>query len=200
MLKWTLEATGIRSPSTDTFQPWETGDAAKNRYTLIRTLVWNVDARQSAPFRTMILSNGKPAVELSFRFEAFEVEGTPIQLCGHLDEVMEEDGRGEPAPIWIKDDKTTGGALSDLYWRQWTPSNQMTLYTIAGNIIFGDRVQGVLVRAAQVGVTFSRHEFRQIPRPKAVLEEWLADAKLHITQAKRYAEANHFPMNDTACQ
>lgn len=176
----------------DPLDPYAT---TKNRVTLIRSLVWYVEDHRNSPFRTVTLANGKPAVELSFRFHAFDVEGEPITLCGHMDRLTSlPDGR-----VWVHDHKTTKGALDASYFRQFTPHNQFTLYTIAGRVALAEPCVGVLVGGVQVGVTFTRSALHQVPRPKDVLEEWLEDAKYWITQARNFAITGHYPQNDKSC-
>lgn len=180
------------------FLPWTPTEPEanfKNRYTLIRTLVWNAEDRLTSPFSTLILDTGKPATELSFNFPAFEIDNELICLTGHLDEVVTEpDGS-----LWIRDDKTTKSSLDASYFSRYTPDNQMSLYSFAGKIVLERPIRGVLVKAAQIGVNFSRFRTAQIPRPNAVLEEWFEDTKFWIGQAKGFAERGHWPMNDKAC-
>lgn len=197
MVRWALEATGTRDDD-GVFTPWhiEHPDAnLKNRYTLIRSLVWNVDEKRHSPFQTVILANGKPAVELSFNFPFFSHAGETISLAGHMDELVEDpDGNA-----WVRDDKTTKGALNARYFAGYTPNNQMSLYSVAGKIILDRPVKGVLVKAAQLGVGFTRFATQQVPRPAAVLEEWLEDTKRWITLAHEYALEGHWPKNDKSC-
>jgi len=193
VVRWVLEASGSRDESGG-WVPWDSKDTVKNRYTLARTLVWNFEDRQHSPFKQLILANGKPAVELSFNFPAFEVDGETISLCGHMDQLIELDGKP-----WVLDDKTTGSALTASYFARYTPENQMSLYSIAGKIILDRPVAGVLVRAAQIGVNFARFATAQVPRPPAILAEWMEDTRAWITLAKRFAEANHWPGNDKHC-
>ena len=196
MVQWALENSGTRTNGT--FTPWESGDEFKNRYTLIRSVVWYVEEHRNSHLRTLILDNGKPAVELSFKFEAFDVGGEPITLCGHMDKLVHEEGSRDR--IWCSDHKTTKSALTDHWFKSFTPHNQFSLYTIAGNIVLGaDRCQGVIVNGAQIQVGFTRFGQRPAPRPKAVLSEWLSDAKLWITHARGCAESDHWPMNDKSC-
>ncbi len=203
MVRWTLEASGDRDPE-GIWHPWapmmEDGlphpDAnIKNRYTLIRSLVWNVEDRLSSPFSTLILANGKPAVELSFNFQAFEIGGEAVSLAGHMDEIVTLDDRR----TFCRDDKTTGGALGASYFSRYTPDNQMSLYSIAGKVILDRPIAGVLVKAAQIMVNGTRFQTGQVTRPEAVLTEWLRDAEFWITQARGFAAVNHWPMNDKSC-
>lgn len=196
MVKWVMENSGTRDEA-GTFTPWESGDPIKNRYTLVRTLIWNVEDRLTSTFSTYIMANGKPAVELSFSFPAFTVGGETIYLSGHMDEVVFD--KFHPTDLWVKDDKTTKGQLNDQYFRSWTPNNQMSLYSVAGKIILETPIKGVLVRAAQIGVGFNRFATRQVPRSAAVLAEWMAEAQTWITLAHTYAKANYWPMNDSHC-
>lgn len=198
MVRWVLTASGERDADGE-WRPWSSGDHKdaniKNRYTLLRSLVWNTEDRQDSPYKTLILANGRPAVELSFNFRAFEVNGEPVSLSGHLDEVVV----GPDNNRWIKDDKTTKGALGAHYAQGYSPDNQMSLYSVAGKVILNEPVQGVLVRAAQIGVTFTRFQTFQVPRPQAVLSEWMEETEWWINQAHSMAVANYYPRNDKAC-
>lgn len=198
VIRWVLENAGERTPEgvwTYWTPPPDHKDAnIKNLYTLLRSLVWNFEDREGSPFKTVILSNGRPAVELSFNFHAFDIEDEPVSLCGHMDEVVEADEQ-----YWVKDDKTTKSPLGASYFANYTPDNQMSLYTIGGKIILEKPIRGVLVRAAQIGVNFTRFQTAQVPRPQAVLAEWLEDTRWWITQAHAMAKANYYPRNDKAC-
>lgn len=197
MVRYALEQSGERDED-GTWLPWsptEPDANLKNRYTLIRTLVWNAEERLTSPFSTYILANGRPATELSFNFPAFEIDGHEISLSGHMDEVVTEDDNS----LWVRDDKTSKNALDANYFARYTPDNQMSLYSYAGKIVLERPIRGVLVKAAQIGVNFSRFRTAQIPRPPAVLAEWFTDTFYWISQAKSFAERNYWPMNDRSC-
>lgn len=197
MVRWVLGASGTRTESGE-FEPWSPGDHPdanlKNRYTLTRSLIWNVEDRLSSPFQTYIMADGRPAVELTFNFAAFEIGGESVHLCGHLDEVVTE--RDD---LWVRDDKTTKGPLGARYFQQFSPNNQMSLYSIAGKVILGDPVRGVLVKAAQIGVGFTRYQTQQVPRPKAVLDAWMKDTEYRINSARLNALSGVWPQNDKSC-
>lgn len=196
VVKWAMCASGTRE-ADGTWTAWNPDDPTKNRPNLIRTLIWNLDDRNLGSWRTYILPDGAPAVELSFRFKAFEVEGESIHLCGHMDEVVYN--TAEPDRLWVKDDKTTKGELSKRYFDQYTPNNQMSLYSLAGKIVLGRPVSGVLIRGAQIGTNFNRFATHQAPRTPAVLAEWLEDTHLWVQLAHTFATKNHWPMNDKSC-
>lgn len=169
---------------------WTETTQYKNRLTLIRTVVWYLEENKESPFQTIILSDGTPAVELSFRFDI----GDGYLLCGHIDRLVEFDENP-----WVHDRKTTKTTLSPRYFEQWTPENQMSLYSLAGHVILETPIQGVVIDAAQIAVNFSRFARGFAPRNKPQLDEWLEDTKAWLRTARTYAECETWPMNDKSC-
>lgn len=185
---------------------------AKTRESLIRTVVWYLDQFKDDPAETLILSDGKPAVEQSFRFELdfgprgtidyINEDGTIVyhdnpqhyMLCGHLDRVVTYSG-----DLFVMDRKTTSMSLSPYYFAQWEPSNQMTLYTLASKIVLGAPVRGVIIDAARILPEISEFGRGFTFRTPDQLEEWLHDLRYWLTLAEQYATAGSWPMNDTAC-
>jgi len=49
-------------------EPWQSTEPTKTRKTLLRTLVWYYEHFRDDPLKTLVLRDGTPAVELSFRF------------------------------------------------------------------------------------------------------------------------------------
>jgi hypothetical protein len=202
MVRRVLMAAGSRDEE-GVWHPWnppaDHKDAnIKNRYTLVRSLVWNVEDWLRSPFQIMKLANGKPAVELSFEFPVFDIRGETISLAGHMDSIV-EDVTSEPRPRFVRDDKTTKSALNAQYFQQYTPNNQMSLYSVAGKVILNRPVSGVLVRGAQILVEGTRFVTQQVTRPPQVLDEWMDETEYWIGQARVFAEANKWPHNDKAC-
>lgn len=177
-------------------KPWDSEDSYKNRTTLVRSVIWHCEHYRNSPWQTVQLASGKPAVELSFRFEALEVAGESILLCGHMDKLVHSEAINK---TFVADHKTSKNQLDARYFSQYTPHNQFSLYTIAGRVVLGDRCEGVLVSAAQIGVGFTRFALQPVGRPQAVLDEWLSDATYWISQAREFAQRNHWPMNDKSC-
>lgn len=190
-----------------TGHPWDSGHLAKNRETLIRSIIWYLDTFKDDPATTLVLANGKPAVELSFRMEldwgpapeSYEYPphppyGTPYVLCGHLDRVVEFGGQK-----YVMDRKTTGASPTPHYFDGFAPDNQMSIYTLAARVQFATPVAGVIIDAAQIAVGFTRFQRGFTYRTEAQLNEWLADAKVWFAQAEAFAQAGHWPMNDRAC-
>lgn len=178
-------------------RPWISLDPNKNRLTLVRTVVWYLDQFADDSIKTIILSDGKPAVELSFRYPfpfEFKVSGEPALLCGHLDRMGDIGGQ-----TWIIDRKTTKSAIDDRYFHRYSPDNQMSAYSLAGRVVYNIPVQGVIIDAAQIMVTFSRFTRGFAHRTESQLNEWAADTAYHMQQAERFAEQDYWPMNDKSC-
>lgn len=168
-LVWLLSETWNRQLR----RPWQSDHKVKNRFSLVRTLVWYLDQFADDPLQTVILASGKPAVELSFRFEsgfASRQDGEPFVLCGHLDRLAKLNG----VP-YIPDFKTTLYTLTPSWFEKFTPGNQFSMYCLAGQIVWSEPIQGLIVDGAQIAVGFSRFERSLVPRPQPVLDEWLAD-------------------------
>lgn len=183
---------------TADFNPDPTTKAGKykSRTALVRAVIDYIDEHENDPAKTYIKADGKPAVELSFRFE-LDFGLTPEQpylLCGHLDSVKEFSGS-----LFVLDHKTTTSTPGSYYFDQYSPSNQMTLYSLAAKIILDSPVKGVIINAAQLMVDSSRFVRGFTYRTPDQLNEWVVDLRYWLDQVKRYAEADYFPMNDTAC-
>lgn len=169
----------------------------KNRDTIIQLICDYLDFYNPDPAKTYILQNGKPAVELSFRFELDfgPSDSQPYILSGHLDRVVEFQDE-----LFVMDRKTSTYTLSGQYFKQWEPNNQMTLYTLAGKMILNSPIKGVIIDAAQLLKTEPNRFVRGITyRTQQQLDEWLDDLSMHLAVAKEYARHDSWPMNDTAC-
>lgn len=178
-------------------RPWNSGDTAKNRDTLLRSIIWYYDQFRDDPAETVVLANGRPAVELSFRFELdFCPSGfsEPFLLSGHIDRLVTFAG-----DTYAMDHKTTKSTLSDHYFSQYNPDNQMSLYTLATQVIYESSVKGVIIDAAQIAVGFSRFQRGITYRTPEQLNEWLVTTKHYLLEAQRHAEENFWPMNDKGC-
>lgn len=188
---------GTDFEETDSWEPWESDDTKRNRETLIRSVVWYLDHFKHDPTKTIVLSSGKPAVELSFRMPT-DIElpdSNIVLLCGHIDRLVEFQGG-----IWFTDRKTTISALSEDYFSHYSPDNQMSVYTIASRVVFDRPARGGIIDAAQVAVGFTRFQRGFVSRTKAQNDEWMRDLEWWMQMACAYAEHEHWPMNDKACR
>lgn len=187
----------------------------KNRRTLLQLCVDYFDHYQEDPAQTFILDNGKPAVELSFKFELdwgpkvgekirresvetheFKpVQTQPYLLCGHLDRVVSFNDS-----LFVLDHKTTTTAPGPYFFNQFEPNNQMTLYTMAGQIVLQSPIKGVIVEAAQILLDKPNRFVRGFTyRTQDQLDEWVQDLRYTLYMAESYATLGYWPMNDTAC-
>lgn len=179
-----------------TSKPWDfLQDKNKNQWTLIRSIVWYTEHFRDDVLETLILSDGTPAVELSFTFDSgMTQDNHPISICGHLDKVVK---MGDD--IYVTDKKTTGSALGEYYYNRFKVDNQFTLYTIAGKVIFDTAIKGVIVDAVQTAVGFSRFGRSMQNRSKPILDEWWQDLEYWISTGKEFLERRWWPKNDKSC-
>lgn len=180
----------------------------KNRKSLVQAVVWYLEKYRVDAAKTLILENGKPATELSFRFELDwglnqyglrDIEqnpkGQPYLLCGHLDRVVSFNDE-----LFDMDRKTTTLSLTNYYAQQFDVNNQMSLYTLASTVILNAPIKGVMIDACQVGPEGGPNFQRFITyRTPAQIDEWVNDLHYWFTLAEQFAQANYWPMNDTAC-
>jgi hypothetical protein len=168
--------------------PWQSGNANKNRETLIRSVIWYLDQYRDDTFQTVILADGRPAVELPFRFQIDD----EIWLTGHIDRLVEHNG-----DIYIQDQKTTRQSLGSWYFKKFDLSVQMSQYAYAGKIVYKQPIKGVLIDAAQIAVGFTRFERGFTFRSDDQLDEWLNETIAAIKDI--WAQAPTWRRNDAAC-
>lgn len=192
-----LEWTGERSAEPPgRFIPWDSGDTKRSRETLIRSVLWYLDKFQDDPAETIILQDGSPAVELSFRMELplLAPTGENYLLCGHIDRLVKFADQ-----VWVMDHKTTAGALNERYYAGFTPDNQMSLYSLASQVVYQQPARGVIIDGAQIGVTFTRFGRGFANRTPDQLQEWLQETMDWIKLAEFFAEHGRWPRNDKSC-
>lgn len=177
-------------------RPWMSDDPNKNRATLARSIVWYLDTWEHDPLETVLLANGKPAVELSFSFQTdYQSDaGEWFQLCGHLDRVVRFNG-----PLYISDLKSTKHTISPHYFDQFSPDNQLSLYTFAGQVVYELPVQGIIVDALQIAVDWTRPARSIIQQTNEQLDEWYTDLGHWFRLAEDFARRQYWPMNKKAC-
>lgn len=181
----------------DNGRPWVSDHNSKTRENLVRSVVWYLDQfGQNDPAKTVILANGKPAVELSFQLNLDwgPQQGTPYMLCGHMDRLVEYS-----SGLYGTDRKTTGTTITPNYFDQFDPDNQMSLYTFAAKVIYNTPIKGIIIDAAQIAVGFTRFARGFTYRTEAQIEEWLLDCRYWFRQQTIFAEENYWPMNDKSC-
>lgn len=189
----------------------------KTKAHLVRAVIWYLDqySKEDDPAETMIFSDGTPAVEVNFKFELDwgpKVSGTwldtspekgeydtgilrqPYILCGYLDRVVIY--QEQP---FVMDRKTTTSTPGSYFFEAFDVDTQMTLYTIAGQIVLQSPIRGVMIDACQVAVEFSRNTRGITYRSKDQIAEWLYDLRYFLEDAERCATENYWRMNDSSC-
>lgn len=198
-----VEATrvAVRKVLKDTWdpvlkRPWMSQDKYKNRETLLRTVVWYLENFSEDSIETVVLADGKPAVELHFNIPLPREtpEDGPFVLVGYLDKIGKLAGQ-----TFIIDRKTTKHTLSSDYFRQYSPDNQFSTYIFAGSVGFGQQISGLIVDVAQVLIEGSRFQREIINRTPGEIDEWIEDFNYWLSMAEFFAEKQHWPMNDKNC-
>ena len=178
----------------------------KSRANLLRTVINYLDHRaKDTTVKTYILDSGKPAVELSFRFELefgpeVVIPGMrtqPYILCGHLDRVVTDDSGN----LFVEDHKTTTTTPSAYFFDNFEPNNQMSLYSFGGKVVLDAPIRGVMINAVQILLEHPYNRFVRgfTFRNQDQLEEWLTDLSRWLQLAEWFAINETWPQNDCSC-
>lgn len=184
-----LDEDGARIPGTGS--PAEFDHASKNRFTLIRSLVWYFDQFKDDHYTTYLTADGAPGVEHSFRLEV----DNDLLFCGHIDRLC-LDPQGE---LFVHDQKTTGTTISPHYFNQFKPDSQFSMYTFAAKMIYAAPVKGVIIDAAQIAVGFTRYGRAPTFRTDDELDEWYQETMHLIDRIHTYHSNDFYPRNPASC-
>lgn len=165
---------------------WVSTDRKKNRYTLIRAVVWYMlDAMegQGAMVKPALLPDGRPAVESQLRMPLFESEWGLVELVANVDGFVTFGGE-----LFVRERKTSGGRES-----QWAIHPQPDTYDLVAHHhakqLWGDhRYTGVLMETVATGVGFSRWDRKVETRTDAQRAEWAAEAARVVRSMWWYVE------------
>jgi hypothetical protein len=177
------------------YPEFEGATTHKNRITLVRSVVWNLEHFRSAPLRTIEV-NGKPAVELSFSFPTEIPTHTDehFGLCGYMDGAADTD-----LGITVIERKSTKNALQQHYYDGFSPNLQVSMYTMASRIIFPTPARGVTLEACQTGVNFSEFGRRIFIKTPAQVDEFFREIVYWLGRADFFAQSGWWPKNEAAC-
>ena len=162
--------------------------------TLLRTFVWyQQEYGGDEDSARILLMNGEPAVEVPFRIPLpiKTPYGENYILAGHMDAAVDLFGNK-----FVLERKHTLTTLSKYYFDGWKANTQFSTYAMVGSAVLGEQVDGILLDAVQVGVSFSRFHRREILRTKGQQDEFLNNIMLWIKQAEYMAENDHWPINE----
>ncbi len=129
--------------------------------------------------------------------QSFLFDTNNLTFCGRLDLVLKRDDE-----LILLDQKTTKSSLSPMYFKTWTPNNQMSLYMLAAYIVFNKPAARFLIDAVQVMKNGSVKMMRGVvSRGKDQLDEWLNGVTLEIEAVKDKDPHNEadWPQNPSAC-
>lgn len=167
------------------------GEKSRTRANLIRSLIWYCEHYLNDPLQTLILPDGRPAIELSFRWEI-----APGYLyCGHIDKIAEYSTHG----VYIQERKHTAGTIGSYYFDRFSPNSQISGYVCTAKVLFNQPVVGAVVDAIQVAETFSRPMRSIQHRPQEILDEFMEQTMVWIRRVEASYTANSWPMNTEAC-
>lgn len=172
-------------------------DNLRTRLGLIRAVVQYADHYRKDEFRTHVLSTGRVAVELSFRFElpiSALSTNEPYIYCGHIDKLAWQNDN-----LYVFEHKHTTSYLSENYWNRYIFSGQINGYKYAGKVIFKENVVGALINTVQIGQNFVNFGRRIAPANPAHLDEWMEGTVYYIKQLEKAVKDNYFPMNTESC-
>lgn len=190
--------TALRAAIRVGLRAWEPSeDSRRSRDSLVRAIVWYVEQYKHDIMKTVVLPNGRAAVELSFRVEvpfSFSHSDDPVLYCGHIDRVAEYNGQ-----LYAVEHKHTVSGLYDSYWDRYTFSSQISGYVMALKAQFNLNVAGALIDATQVGATFARYGRRIAHRVEAHQQEWITDLSYWMSQLDLCIRSDRFPHNTESC-
>lgn len=191
-VKWAMEATWDKNIN----KPWDSDDRYKNRFTLVRTLVWYLDKYEHDIVTTATLKNGKIAVEVPFTIDSGYTSrtGEDFRLCGTLDRIVLFKDK-----YYVMDVKTTKSTIGPYYFKKYSPDNQVTIYSLAGSAIFHEPIDGIVIDACQVAIEKSAFEREFIDRSEDQIAEWQEELGYWLMNLDQCAETNKWPKNDSAC-
>lgn len=176
--------------NSETKAPDTFTDTAKTRETLVRTFVWYVDHYEHDTMELWVTPTGQAAVEHSFVLPI----NAELFFAGHLDRVVTYNG-----DRYGMDQKTSKSAITPHFMKQFALTNQMSMYTWAGQIVYDIQLKGIVIDGVQVAVGFNQFHRGFTLRHQKQLDEWLDDSLMTIDQIHQYTKDQYFPMNRTSC-
>lgn len=176
---------------------WFSDNPAKDRYALVRAIVWwSDDQPEEGGVELLRFPDGTDAVELPWRMVLpYRIGSESYLLVGYFDH-MDQLG----SEVFIVDDKSTKNALGKFYWQQYAPHVQVDVYDLAGHVVFPSLpITGVRIDATQALIGGARFGAEVFYHTDSQREELLKDLGYWLELAERYAKDNYWPMNRSNC-
>ena len=189
---------------TETVKQYLPEHPAKNRETLVRTVLWYIEDQPDElddGLRPIMLDEETPAVELSFKLPLPWTSpfGETYIICGHLDNIS---AFGEEN--FVVDNKTTTKALNSAFFASYAPHFQVDTYDLVSSMMFPSLdIRGVILDGAQTLVGGSKFGRGVYYKSEALRQEHLDTLHYWIGQAeflaKNYGQDRDWPMNKRNC-
>lgn len=173
------------------------GDTARSKESLVRTIVWYLDHFWDDKVKTIILPNDQPAVEHHFKLQIMEHLGILVYICGHIDRLVSWDRH-----VWACDYKSTKYALNPQFFAKFKLSTQIPLYVTATHITQSElspTAHGAIIDGIQLGVNFTRFARMPISFSLEEIDEYILSLQYWIKQAMNACLENVFPPNEESC-
>ena len=175
------------------------GDTARTKQTLVRTIVWYLEQFWDDKAVTVKLTNNQPAVEYHFFLLFMSYMNHEIFLCGHIDRIVQWQ-----LATYACDYKTTKYSLDGKFFSRFKPSTQMSLYTLATHLKTPEihniaSAHGVIIDGIQLGVNFSRFARQVVTFSLEEINEYIESLKYWITQAINASVNKFFAANEESC-
>ena len=164
---------------------------SRNLEAALRIMVWRAEEFWEDNLKIATMPNGAPCLE-----QRFEVPFGHVghRLSGRIDKIVEMDNR-----LYLCDTKTTTATLTDFYFKNFEPSNQVYAYIWAARNILGLDIAGFIVDAVQTAVNFCRFNRSIFNVSQPSIDEWYTDAQYAIGLADAYSVNKYYPANFTSC-
>lgn len=145
-------------------------------------------ANMESEWELVYLSDGRPAVELSFC-----IDFGKIKYFGHIDLLLRNKRTGK---IAVGENKTTG--FSNVHEAAYKNSGQALGYSVALDAIFGEETDYDVLYYAYSAPGEEWHFF-PFAKTAAMKMEWIQDRLIDAGHLQQYFELKHFPKNGGSC-
>ena len=166
-------------------------DKARNLEAALRVIVWRAEEFWEDNLKIATMPSGAPCLEQRFEVP-FGEQGH--RLSGRIDKIVEMDNR-----LYLCDTKTTKATLTDFYFRNFEPNNQIYAYIWAARHMLGLNIAGFIVDAVQTAVNFCRFNRNIFNVSDSSIKEWYHDCQYSVSLADAYSTNQYYPANFTSC-
>lgn len=151
---------------------------------LVRTMIWYQLQYRNDPYQTVILANGRPAVELSFQYDLGYGPEDGFVYAGHIDRLARY---RDAEKVSIIDHKSTKLSLSSRIAEGYANDLQFTGYQIGVEVTYPEPCDGVEINSLSVQKTLSNFARFKTWRPEEIRTEFLDELRGTLERAEEYA-------------